>query len=96
MAEAGLVRFLESKETKIDLAKVIGKLGEEYGWGEEVKTKIAVGSEGHESAYGFINGLTYAAHELELSTGDRFGMESLASKFIYEPSILVRANLAKV
>lgn len=92
MAEAGLNRFLQSKEVKIDLTKVIGKLGEDYGWGEEVKTSIAVGTEGSSTAYGFINGLTYAAHELELNSYDRFNMEALASKFIYEPSILTRAS----
>lgn len=95
MAEAGLARFLETKETKIDLAKVISGLGEEYNWGEEVKTTIAVGTEGHESVYGLVNGLTWSAHELELSVIDRVNMESLASKFVYAPSTLVKLSEAK-
>jgi hypothetical protein len=88
MAEQGLERYLETKRTKIDLKGVIARLGEEQDWSEEVRLTVGVGSEGHETVYGLINGLTFAAHELDVDASDRFDMEALAAQFVYQPALV--------
>jgi hypothetical protein len=44
---------------------VIAGLCKQYGWGEDTKTRIAVGTEGRETRFGLINGITWAAHEVK-------------------------------
>lgn len=90
MAEEGLVKFLETRTIGLDLAMVISKLGEAQGWAEEITNNILIGSEGDQSVYGVINGLTFAAHEADLSLFDRVAMETLASSYVYEPALLTK------
>lgn len=85
MAQDGLERFLETKRMEIDLGAVIAKLGEDQGWSDEMKIGVAAGSEGNSTIFGLINGITFAAHEMEVDAGTRFDLESLASKFVYQP-----------
>jgi hypothetical protein len=87
MAEEGLERFLETKRIEIDLGAVIAKLGEEQGWSEAMSLTVGVGSEGHNSVFGLVNGITFAAHQLDMDTSARFDLESLASQFVYAPHI---------
>lgn len=94
MAEAGLVKFLETKRIEIDLAAVISKLGEDQGWSEEISNQVLIGSEGSQSVYGLVNGLTFAAHEVDLSLFDRVAMETLASTYIYEPALVTKIKAA--
>lgn len=85
MAEEGLERFIATKKVEIDLKGVIANLGKENNWSEELKLTIATGSEGYQSVFGLVNGITYAAHELEIDSSYRFDLESLASQFVYQP-----------
>lgn len=92
MAEAGLEKFLLSKRKTINLKGIIAKLGEEQGWSEEMKITVATGSEGHQSVFGLVNGLTFAAHEMDVDASTRFSMETMASEYVYNPDVLVRAS----
>lgn len=90
LAQEGLERFLETKTVEIDLASVIANLGLEQGWSEELTVAVGVGSEGYQSVFGLVNGITYAAHEVELSSYERVDMEMLASKFVYQPALATK------
>lgn len=92
MAEDNLVKYLNTRTAKIDLAGVIAKLGEDHGWSEDMSLAVGVGSEGHQSVYGLINGLTFAAHEMEINQAERIEIESMASTFVHKPQL---ARLAK-
>lgn len=90
MAAEGLDKFLSLKTQQVDLQSIIGKLGEEYGWSEEVKMKVGIGSEGHQSVYGLVNGLTFAANQVDQDTSSRLDMETLAAMFVRKPALLPR------
>lgn len=87
MASEGLKKFLETKRVEIDLNAVIARMGEDEDWSEEMKIAVAIGSEGQENVYGLINGLTFAANQVDLDASHRFDLEALASKFVYQPSL---------
>lgn len=87
MAEEGLERYLLTKRVAIDLGAVIARLGENQDWSEEMRLTVGVGSEGQENVYGLVNGITYAANQLELDASHRFDLEALASKFVYQPAL---------
>lgn len=88
IASAGLNRFLQTKMKEIDLGAAIDKLGDEYGWGQEMQMAVAVGSEGHSSLYGLINGITYSAHELEIDQSARLDLESMAATLVTRPHLI--------
>lgn len=92
MAVEGLEKFLLTKRRQIDLAGVIAKMGEDHDWGDSMRLAVAVGSEGHQSVYGLVNGLTFAAHELEMNMTDRLNLESMAATFVYRPELVKQAT----
>lgn len=90
-SEEVLAAFLDGVNTKVpDITATIAKLGKRYGWSEDLAYTVAVGTEGHASLSGLVNGITYAAHqhpgiswelaeELELQAGNLlFNPETLS------------------
>jgi hypothetical protein len=60
-----LDQFIKADAEQIpDFSDVISGLCKQYGWGESVQTRIAVGTEGRDTRFGLINGITWAAHEI--------------------------------
>lgn len=87
IAVDGLAKFLALKMREIDLNATISKLGEEHGWAEELQMAVNFGSEGHRSMYGLVNGITFAAHEMEIDQSARIELESMAATLVHKPNL---------
>lgn len=92
MAEEGLIKWLDAQRLQIDLRGVIERLGTEQGWSEEVRLRVAEGSEGSHTIAGLANGITWAAHEVEVPMNERVAMESFAASVILKPKMAMPAG----
>lgn len=48
-----------------DFTDVLAGICKQYGWSEDQKSRIAIGTEGRETKLGLINGITFSAHAIE-------------------------------
>lgn len=70
-----------------DFAEVLADLAKKNRWTDNVKTAVAVGSEGKQTVAGLLNGITWAAKTLE-SPVDQVDMEMYAGSFLVDPNSL--------
>ena len=74
--------MIEAEGEKIpNFADVIEGLSEKYGWSEEITNNAMLGTEGQQTRAGLVNGVSYAARELEKSN-DQIDMEILAGTLL--------------
>jgi hypothetical protein len=59
----GLQRLLDSREIPVpNIQNQIEELALKHGWTTDFVASVGIGTEGHESVFGLVNGITYAAH----------------------------------
>ena len=59
----GLESLMASREIPVqDIQKEIELLSLKYKWSTDFVASVGVGTEGHESVFGLVSGITYAAH----------------------------------
>ena len=68
-----------------NLHQLITKLDKEQGWQEEFADTVRVGTEGHDSLYGLVNGVTFAAQTID-DPDVRTEMEELGGALLTQPS----------
>lgn len=77
--------LLKAREIEVPhMEDEIAKLAKQYGWSIGVKDAVILGTEGKETLFGLVNGITYAAHKKHDNDTLRFDMELLASKVLME------------
>lgn len=82
-------RMISARNMKLpQIASIISKMVEKEGWGEEVQMKLSYGTENHESFWGLINGITYAAHAAEMPAEQSIEMEQFAGAMLFDPNLL--------
>lgn len=60
----GLTRLMKSREIPVNnIQDEITTLASNYGWSTDFVASVGVGTEGNETVYGLVNGITYAAHQ---------------------------------
>jgi len=65
-AAEGLDLLLRAEEQEIpDFADYIDSLAEEYSFTTETRDEILIGSEGHESLFGVVQGISHAANRMD-------------------------------
>jgi replicative DNA helicase len=78
-----LQKVLDAEQTPIeDFTSVLEELSKQYGWTEEQKTSVAIGTEGQETLGGLVNGISYAAHEAVKDPSEMITWELLAGKVL--------------
>ena len=74
-----------------DFADVLDGLAEQYGWDDQTKINVAVGTEGRDTRAGIVNGITHAA-KFAPDADARFDMELLGGQILCSPdSLFARA-----
>lgn len=68
------------------IADVINGFAKEYKWNDKVKSAVLLGTEGQHTKMGFINGVSYAAHNATGGSTDLMvDMSTLAGSFLLQP-----------
>lgn len=74
-----------------DFTTVLDGLAVRYGWDENTRMTIAVGTEGSQTRAGLVNGVTYAAHVIpNITPNDSADMEILGGRILLAPDSLFR------
>jgi hypothetical protein len=63
------------------IGSIIAGLAEKHDWGVELTHAVSAGTEGQETLFGLVNGLTYAAHHIDMAAPQALEMEIMAGKF---------------
>lgn len=85
LSQEHLATFLNSREIIIpDFEAELLRFCDKQGWGVEMTGRVMRGTEGRDSLFGFINGLTYAAQGLT-SMDDRVNLEIKAGDILMQP-----------
>jgi hypothetical protein len=78
-----LNKLMEADHTPVDnFADVLDRMAKDNGWTDEVKTTVALGTEGKETLGGLIAGVSYAAHAAVSDPDEQIRMETLAGSFL--------------
>ena len=70
------------------MSQLVSSMVDKHGWNEEVQFSFTIGTENHESVWGIVNGLTYAAHNVDMPAADAIAMEEYAGQILWNPRIL--------
>lgn len=82
-------RMIAARNLKLPkLASIISEMVKKEEWSEEIQMKISFGTENQESLWGLVNGLTFAAHDAEMSAEDSILMEEKAGAILFNPNLL--------
>lgn len=85
IAAETMERVLVAEEVKLDdFSSILDGLALEYGWSTEVKTKVAIGTEGRETIMGIVNGVTFAAHTAFDAVEAQTEMEKLGGVLLFQ------------
>lgn len=87
-----LGRLLDAQEREIpSFAEHVEELAKERGWTTVVKDSVLIGTEGHETLFGLINGVSAAARDVE-DAEERVAMELFAGDLLMKKpqGVLVR------
>lgn len=78
-----LQKILDAEQQPIeDFASILDDLSKQHGWTDEQKTIVAIGTEGHETLAGLVNGISYAAHEAVSDPSETVTWELLAGRVL--------------
>lgn len=90
LAAEAVDRFVEAEMAEIpDVTTVLDGLADKYNLSLPVKDAMLFGTEGKSTLAGIINGISYAAQQIE-NIEQRIDMESLAGAILADPSALKR------
>jgi hypothetical protein len=82
-SEELVTRMMEAQYEELpNLPQIVSRMAKENGWAEAVPLVIMQGTEGQNSLFGLVNGLTYAAHKTQLFAQDALGMEIMAGQVL--------------
>lgn len=97
LAASVLDKLVASDSIKVpDIESVLKGLAVKYGWDEDTRTAVAVGTEGHETLWGVVEGVAAAAKRFEGNT--QTDMEVTAGNILadYIPLFAEARKLAEV
>jgi hypothetical protein len=78
-----LDRMIEAEaETVPDFADVLEGLSRKYGWSDQLKTTVTLGTEGAQTRAGLVNGVTYAAQHSNLDADQQADLEMLGGRIL--------------
>lgn len=81
-AVEALKRLIRADQVEIeDFASYVSGLSKRHGWAEGVEHRILIGSEGHETLWGVVMGVSAAAKEVE-NPDERADMQKLAGALL--------------
>jgi hypothetical protein len=81
-SEVVLDRLIRADQEALpNFADAVGKIAKRNGWAEVVEDRILIGSEGHETRWGLVMGVTAAARQVEDPTA-RADMERAAGALL--------------
>lgn len=84
--EEYLIRFLNARTVEIpNFDKVISAFAESNGWNGEQIAAVSRGSEGQQTVYGLVNGVSFMAHAATANHDDRITAEKLAGSILHKP-----------
>lgn len=79
-----LDRYIQANSEALpSIEKTIKAMGQKFGWNEEVQLKVAMGTKGGETLAALADGITYAAHNSELSPEDQLIMEQVGGETLF-------------
>jgi hypothetical protein len=82
VGEQMIERVLEMESEEVDdMDKLVGMLQKKYGWADETKDHVLMGTEGQATVMGVINGITWAAKSLR-DPDARVDMEETAGAIL--------------
>jgi hypothetical protein len=77
-------RMLESQGIVIpDFHWVLEGLRIEHGWSKTTLSAVEDGTEKERSLFGLVNGITYAAHQGNVTDKNEFALEKLGGKYLF-------------
>lgn len=96
LGQVYLNKLIAAKEVQIpDIFGVISKMAESEGWSVEVTDAVRSGTEGQHNLWGFINGLTYAAHTQFADSQEKMtDMEMQAGAWLLNPPKVIKNAVA--
>lgn len=84
-----LDKFMGAQEEMIDdFDDVLKGMAVKYGWSDDVKIKVALGTENEHTRAGLVNGITYAAHTALKDPEEQLAMEKLGGAVLAGPDSL--------
>lgn len=101
-ASANIInRMIEAEGIALpDFQQILDGLAIEHGWQYRFKNLIGEGTEGQRTLMGLVNGITYAAHDSELSPAKVLDVEIIGGNLLYAPQpelarLIKQAELGK-
>jgi hypothetical protein len=82
-SEELVTRMMEAQYEELpNLPQIVSRMAKENKWSEAVPLVVMQGTEGQNSLFGLVNGLTYAAHRTQMFAQDALSMEIMAGQVL--------------
>lgn len=64
------------------IGDIVTGMAKEYGWSDEVRSAVLIGTESSETVGGLMNGISFAAHSVTTNPVDEYDMMALAGNVV--------------